>query len=150
MGWILGIDVRDGQRIAFPEFSCAISYDLTHYKGKMVEQVSTAQSMCEKIKRAITSGEVPTGEGVSEALANFEDRIKSCIRAEKLVEGMIIFDGSTWPLRAMRFTEDWAEVRQFISGGSVLDTDPLQELMDELSRLNNDLSEEDSDSDESG
>ncbi len=128
MGWYIAIDTRDGQKMAFPEASSAITNDVDALKKALKGQVKCATFALDAIRQVshdqLEGVEPPESlKGLIKAVNN---TIEHSRKTDGIVESLIFFDGGKWPVRAVRYVTERKEVDDFLNGteGSV----PLEEI----------------------
>lgn len=153
--WILCTDVRDGQRLAFPQLTAAVSYDVDKYKAHMQEELDKAEKLKPlvearakaeigmhtiqnsqqlKFSNEIERREIAEGmlEGVRSQIESQLSEAKQRIKLERNVEAVIWFNNQQWPVRSVRVVTSWDDVRDYTSGAPVISTKDLpSQVLDE-------------------
>ncbi len=147
--WIVAEDVRDGQRMAFPQFAAAVSFDIQqwvrdlHDKLRRLRQERDAvlarvrAEMLDRLK--LISAEEEADVRANDELqlerveAQFNERIEQAekrLKVEEQVEALIYFDGKEWPVRAVAHKTSWDDVRAWTGRTALIDTSQLPRLDD--------------------
>jgi hypothetical protein len=132
--WILAIDVRDGQRLAFPQLTTAISFDVAKHKSWLEAETKrlefTKDAALAKHRAEIVLGTV-TGRENSIERREYEERIEAIMASamdqadeqfkafkrraakESSLEALLYFNGAAYPVRAVRLVTSWDDVAHF-------------------------------------
>ena len=121
--WILAEDVRDGQRIAFPQFSTALTNDTARYSQLLAEHLDDVLKAIregyEEQLRIIDTAGLPDYER-SAKLADLETRMSATVAQKRrevsrcrTAESLALFGGATYPVRSVRHTSSWDDVTAY-------------------------------------
>ena len=130
--WILAIDVRDGQRIAFPQWMSGVSFDVKSHGEKARKTLQRLEAQRPLlVERALLSLQLDIQEHVSQGdLPDYNfDEVKSLaemhrepidldtkrqladkirlLKKEMAAEAIIFFNGQSWPVRSLSATTSW-------------------------------------------
>lgn len=152
--WILATDVRDGQRLAFPQFSTVVSFDVQSYRERIEEQMREQERKSEDITYFLRASQRLQQHlhQIDEEVSNFErheqqeqtdEQVEQKVQAElrrlrsiasKLatVEALLYFGSGShsrpWVVRSVMYTTSWDSVMSYTRSG--VDTGAPDELPD--------------------
>lgn len=144
--WILAVDVRDGQRIAFPQWMSGVSMDVKSYQEDVqfrMEKLRRTRPLA--VEDAITTMHMSAldrvGPKESDEMFTFiADQVKSqrealdsesyrqlemksrLLKAEMAAEAIIYFNGSTWPVRDISQTTSWDHMTAWVGRSKPIST----------------------------
>lgn len=121
MSWILCTDCTDGQRMAFPAISTAISFDMRGYRKNIREQMKQAENM-QPNPMALASA-MAQKESVESIHARSEEEKAAVLARYKRVlsaEAILIFSGreGVIAVRGVHFATDFKAVELYTSEGN--------------------------------
>lgn len=145
--WILAEDVRDGQRLAFPQFAAAVTMDVAGWVKSLREKLRVLQKQRDAVIARVRAEMLARMSEVSaqdeeDVLASdelqlqqlrerFDDEIQAAesrLKVEEQVEALVYFDNKEWPVRSVTHASSWDFVRGWTSRTGVVDTTNLPRL----------------------
>lgn len=151
--WILCTDVRDGRRMAFPQLTAAVSYDVRKHVDGLQTQLTRAKALRPFMRDRFRAeaammafhqegdqfhSELERTEFINavtqSSSTRFDVGLRDMARRVKggsAVEAIIWFNDEEWPVRAVKTTSSWDDVRDYTSREEAVPTDNLPSYPDD-------------------
>ena len=132
--WILCTDVRDGQRIAFPEQQAAISFDPSSFQESIRSRARKSsrvqQPLIDRIRAEMQLQGLPDNdrdardfleqleahmEGISTHVQGELRELLDKAKKAETTEAIVWFGTHVFPVRGVRTTDKWEEVQDYTS-----------------------------------
>ncbi len=126
--WILCTDCTDGQRMAFPAASTAISYDMREHKRHTRELMQQAEGL--QPNPMAVAAALGQRESLESITARSEDeKVKLISRYKRILsaEAVLLFGAraeGVIAVRGLHFTDSWEAVEMYTNEANTLKEEP--------------------------